>query len=991
MTTGVGLLVLGPVRVTVGGRAHLPRPTQADLLAALLLHRGGPVSAVELSTMVWGEYRRSALHPAVSRLRGWLREVTAGAATVVNTVNEYRIATHGHTDTRRFDDHAAAAATGTDARRLTAWTAALELFRGVPAEGARDAVREHSTTREWSLRRATAVTEATRLALRLDRADTLLDAVGKASAQHPDSEYVQASWALLLAATGRRPEALDHLERFRNRLSERFGTDPASDYFHTAQRRILRQRPAGVPAATERSRPHEWWGDRIPSPDCVGRDADLDELDTLLTRHRMVTLVGPGGIGKSTLAGRLAERQRGRRGIVGVALQAADGAEDVTAALAAACGVAGEPLRERVTAALADTDRLLLLDDCDRNGEAVADLVGRLRYAAPALGILATSRSPLGVPGEQVWRVAPLRTPDPGDLLGETGSAVELFHRVARRFDHRFRPDRTEREAIARLCRMVDGMPLAIEILASRMHIYSAHELLENLSSYGAALDLPHPAIDPRHRSMATTLDWCVDRVPEAARRLLATVSILSAPFTTDLAAAVAGEPVHHAAALLAQLTDHSLLRPVRDGGRTRFLALEPIRQHARRMLDDDAARAATHRLVAHWLRFARRLDAIPRYADRIAYAARYRHDAPHLTQAVQAGDGTGHPHAGAEILARGYEYWMCGYDLPGRGPALLEAQLAGEVPDRELHCLLRYRAGLQAALRHDYTAAQHILESTVDELAAHRPREHRQALLILATCANSRLDTDAMERAQAAIRVIGDDVSDGAPFVAACCGMATAIAWGRHDLATALADRHDTLAAAAGHRPSNTYLALRTELAVAAGDTDAAARHSAALLRRLGQPGSVGDAEPVYCAVTRTHLARGGAAAAARTARRGIAYLEGRWSQATSRTLTLRVLYAEALRRTGDTAGALAQLRYVLDHADGFTRVAVTAVPAVAAVTGDTTLAGEWERFRSTRGLPVPPALVDALTGLRPEPRAAGETSPETLVARAREALRHR
>ena len=989
MVTVPGLLVLGPVRVAIGERTHSPRPTQADLLAALLLHRGGPVPASELSMMVWGEYRRSALHPAVSRLRGWLSEVTAGAAKIAHRDNEYLVVTDGWTDTGRFDDHAAAAGHGDADARLASWLAALDLVRGVPAEGTRPTVREHASAREWSLRHATAITEATQLAIRLDRADALIDRVATAHAHHPDSEYVQASWALLLTATGRRPEALEHLEQYRNRLAERFGTSPSSEYFHTAMRRILRHRPAKAPPPPA-GRPAQgrWWGDRITSVHCIGRGAAVEELEEVVAHHDTVTLVGPGGIGKSTLANEIAERELRRRNIVSVALQAATGFDDVIAALAAACKVTDSPLSDRVAAVLAEGDWILLLDNCDQIGEAVAAAVMRLRSTNTRLKVLATSRSPLGIGGERVWRVDPLQPPGQEALTDGSSSAVQLFHQVARRYHHRFQPDRSEREAIGRLCRMVDGMPLAIEILASRTHIFTAGELVENLASYDAALDLSHPVADPRHRSMASTLNWSFDRVPEPARRLLAAVSPLAAPFTVELAAAVSGEPAFRAAALLSQLVDHSLLQPVRRTGQTRFLALEPIRQHAYRLLAEADKRTVTGRFIDHWRTFARKLDAIPRYRDRVAYAQRYQHDAAHLALAVQLADRCEDTHAGTEILARGFEYWMCGYDLPGRGAALLNTHAKRAVPDPEIACLLTYWAGLQAALRYDYTEAENILGTVVDDLAVHRPREHRQALLILATCANSRLDPDAVNVARSAIASIGDDIADGAPFVAACCGMATAITWGRYELAKDLADRHDRLAATAEHRPSNTNLALRAELAIAVGDITEAAVFSAKLLRRLRSPGSVGDIEPIYCAITRTHLARGHAAAAARTAQRGIADLGDRWSQATSRTLALRVLYAEALRRIGDAPGARHQLRHVLAHADGFARMAFVAVLAVAAVAGDSDLAKAWESLRSRLGLPRPPALEMIAEELIPTdgaPITADELTLSDLVDWAR------
>jgi predicted ATPase/DNA-binding CsgD family transcriptional regulator len=315
----------------------------------------------------------------------------------------------------------------------------------------------------------------------------------------------------------------------------------------------------------------------------VGRGKEVAEVAALLGEYRLVTVTGPGGMGKTRLAGEVARAAAGRfaDGVWLVELAAVRDPALVAAAVADRVGVqqaSGLSVTESLIAALGRRQLLLVLDNCEHLVDSVAGLCSALLPAADDVRVLATSREPVGSGGEVRFRLRPLSAPEP-DVVAEPGvpAAVRLFADRARQADPRFVLDGESGPLVARLVARLDGMPLAIELAAARVEALGLAQLVDRLEDSLQLLTSPERAVAPRHKSLASTVDWSYQLLSEEEQRVFRRLSIFPAPFTLDAAAAVAGfdaEPV------VLHLVDCSLLSPPRSGpdGRARYLMPEIIR-----------------------------------------------------------------------------------------------------------------------------------------------------------------------------------------------------------------------------------------------------------------------------------------------------------------------------------------------------------------------------------------------------------------------------
>ena len=258
----------------------------------------------------------------------------------------------------------------------------------------------------------------------------------------------------------------------------------------------------------------------------VGRAGPVAEVERLLEQYRMVTVIGPGGAGKTRLVGEVARRVAGRfaDGVWLAELAAVRDPAQVPAAVSAALGVRdlpGAPLEEALAAALSQYQHrlLLVLDNCEHVVAAAAELCARLLPACADVRVLATSREPLHVAGEGRYRLAPLALPDPDDLADVArAEAVALFADRARAADAGFVLDGQTGPAVAALVARLDGMPLAIELAAARVEVLGVAGLLDRLEDRFALLAGGNRAPPPRHRSLAATVDWSYQLLAEGER-----------------------------------------------------------------------------------------------------------------------------------------------------------------------------------------------------------------------------------------------------------------------------------------------------------------------------------------------------------------------------------------------------------------------------------------------------------------------------------------
>jgi len=312
----------------------------------------------------------------------------------------------------------------------------------------------------------------------------------------------------------------------------------------------------------------------------VGRGAEVSEIAVLLGEGRLVTVTGPGGVGKTRLAGEVARVVAGRfaDGVWLAELAAVADPAQVAPAVAVALGVReqpGVPVAEALAQVLARQQLLLVLDNCEHVIGAAAELCAGLVGTADDVRILATSRERLRVAGEACYRLGPLTLPGPGDEAGAGGGeAVALFADRARRADAHFALAQQDGPVVGRLVARLDGMPLAIELAAARVEALGVAGLAERIEDRFALLVAGDRRAAPRQRSLAATVEWSYQLLDEQEQRVFRWLSVFPGPFTLEGAEAIAGAGVAPVVARLVDLlaagpSAHRLRwpRPVPDAG----------------------------------------------------------------------------------------------------------------------------------------------------------------------------------------------------------------------------------------------------------------------------------------------------------------------------------------------------------------------------------------------------------------------------------------
>lgn len=565
--------VLGPVEVEVDG-APVPLGGQIPrrLVAALTAGDGRPVTEDTLVDLLWGEAPpsdpRSSLFVYVSRLR---RALGDARESVVRTDTGYLLRPDA-TDVGQFAETVERGrrllADGRAAEAVPIFAEALALWRGEPfAELPGDVV----TRARLAGLRAIAVEEHSAARLAAGDAPGAVGELGDAVQAEP---YRERRWELLILAqyrSGRQADALASLRRVRDLLAEQLGVDPGPA-LQDLERRLLLQDPALLladgPSPTAR-----------PLSAFLGRAAELDVLDRLVTAHRLVTLVGPAGVGKTRLAVEYAADHAWF-------IRLADTTEPATAVAAALSLHGSTP--DTIAAALAGRPGLLLLDNCEHLIAPVTDLVRHLLARCPGLRILATSREPLGLAGESLLPVEPL----------PAGEAVALLTNRITTQRPGWQPDAGDTAHLVRIAATLDGIPLALELAAARARMLSLGDLDDLLRDHFPALGrIPHGELTS-HRTLEAAVAWSVDLLPSDDRALLLRLW----PFEGGFPLAAAGSQLDR----LSDLVARSVVAADTDTGPTRYRLLEIIRTYCREHDPDPAASRQAHaawtrELVARW------------------------------------------------------------------------------------------------------------------------------------------------------------------------------------------------------------------------------------------------------------------------------------------------------------------------------------------------------------------------------------------------------
>jgi predicted ATPase/DNA-binding SARP family transcriptional activator len=605
--------VLGPVEAMHAGRPiPLGGRRQRWLLALLLVEPGRAISSERLIEELWqGRPPRGAegtLRVYVSRLRSAL-----GKNTLVARPPGYVLDIEADlVDAQRFErryregcDALARGAAGLAADRLSA---ALALWRGHAFADVRDGGVVAGEARRLDELRLVAREERIEAELSLGRHASLVAELERLVTEEPLRERLWRQLVLALYHSQRQAEALAAYHRARAHLSEELGLDP-SEELRALERAVLRQEIAPAAAVAERH--------NLPAPltSLVGREDELADIAALLRAHRLVTLTGTGGAGKTRVALEAASRQLGAwtGGVWLVDLTAHVDPRSTPSAVAGVLGVRDRPdvsALDALVEHLRDEELLLVLDNCEHLASSCGDLAHEVLRASPSVRVLATSRIPLGAPGEVDYAVAPLPTPT-DDLAGDDVAefpSVRLFLDRGRARRRDLAVTATQMTTVARICRELDGLPLAIELAAARAKSLSVDEIADRLDDRFRFLRSWRQPAAPHHQTLRATIDWSYELLEADERELLADLSVFSGGFTLDSVAAIcADDDVARADELVSRLVDSSLVVAETRNGPTRYRLLQTIQEYAAERLTSPSRREDLHRAHAeHFLEIAR-------------------------------------------------------------------------------------------------------------------------------------------------------------------------------------------------------------------------------------------------------------------------------------------------------------------------------------------------------------------------------------------------
>ena len=735
--------LLGPMELLVDGApAKLPGVAERALLAQLVLAPGRTIPATLLVDRLWSEATlpvdpMNALQIRVSKLRRALKAMGFEELVVRDGVGYRANVDPSDVDALDFADRvrsaraettSAAAAGEYEQRHLRAYDEALGLWRGEPLSD--------FVTEQWATAEAARLNEL-RLAALIERAQVALalglhlEVVGDLEplvSADPTMESLAGLLMLALYRSGRQADALEVYTRTRTVLDETLGLEPSVS-LRSLHERVLRQDEslgggsdlsAASAVAAVRSRGVE---DRTATTNLptvvralIGRDEQLDSLSTMLGGVRLLSLIGPGGAGKTSLA--LATAVRASHGYAdgafGVRLASVENGDQVPLAVADALGVpldgsgAERDVRQRLASYLARRQMLLLVDNCEHVVDAAASLIDHILGQCPNVTVLATSREALAVPDEVQVTVAPLATP-PEDapssqVLGYP--AAQLFAERARAVRPGLLFDSEDLSAVGQISRELDGIPLALELAAARVGSMSPGEIADRLAQRFSFLTSGVRTAEARQQTLRATVDWSYALLSEVERRVFNRLSVFRGGWSLTAAEAVVADDLVSSSVVLdtiGRLVERSMVWAER-GRTTRYRMLETLREYAAEQLNTSGeAETLAGRHAHHFRSVAERAEVELRGHGQRDTLRLLREEQPNIAAAITWLSRPGGDIDSALVTAGSLGmFWHLGRHLEGRevlgrlvdsgdgsAPARARALQAVSIVERPRGCLV--------------------------------------------------------------------------------------------------------------------------------------------------------------------------------------------------------------------------------------------------------------------------------------------------------------
>ncbi|NRQ32377.1 hypothetical protein HII36_11075 [Nonomuraea sp. NN258] len=622
MAANVRVAVLGPVELVAGHRrTGLPRSRLRAVLGLLALTPGRVVSVERLVDGLYGEQPPAeavrTLHTYISHLRRMLRD--AGLPEILETrAPGYRLALDaGEVDAAVFESGVTLGrgllTEEVSARAVDTLAGALTLWRGDVLADCRVHGWAHGEIERLREMRLSATEDVLTARLRLEQHRAAAEQLEHLVVEHPLRERL---WELLMIAhalAGRQADALASFQRARRVLDDELGVDPGPA-LREIEANVLHGRltaedllpPSAAPVVHRTAAaPRATAGVRTGVPAAItrliGRETAMDELRGLVAGHRLVTLTGMGGVGKTRLATAVAATGQadGFDEVHFVALAQVEDPDLVAPAIADLLGVhatGGHTTLHALAEHLGTRRVLFVLDNCEHLADACAGVAHSLLTSCPSVHVLATSRETLRVGGELVWRVPPLDGPPSAELFLERaglGPADALAD--------------DQRDALSLICTELDGLPLALELAAARARVLTLPQIAERLHDHFALLTGGPRTAPPQHRTMRAVIEWSDALLDAEERELFRALSVFLGGCDLTAAAAVSAEP--DVLDLLGRLVDKSLLIVDPTPAGARYRMSQTIRQFAAESLAPQRRELIARRHADYYLAFAEKME----------------------------------------------------------------------------------------------------------------------------------------------------------------------------------------------------------------------------------------------------------------------------------------------------------------------------------------------------------------------------------------------